>query len=570
MEKKKITLSQLGLYNPQRLSDGVVEQLFIVRKKLFGFILEKIQREKPGGIPQHYLIIGHRGMGKTMLLKRFEVELRKTEFNASFIPLLLPEEQYNIIHLARFWMNALDALADTLEYEKHSAQTTQVDQEIMRLEKLTDPEERAREAFRFLQTFTRSLGRRPVLLIDNMSLIFDRLKKEEQHTLRAWLMQNGAPVLVGTSVIAMQETYDYGAPFYDAFQIRYLQKLNFTEVMEMIHNLAASTGDDAVLSDIGNRIARLKTLHQLTGGNPRTVVILFKLIIKGFSNDINDDLEAMLDEITPLYKARFEELPAQMQVIVDAIALFWDPATLETLRETTGYGNNQLSPQLKRLTEAGWIEPVKAYQSKGNAYQISERFFNIWFLMRRSNRRQKRELFCLAKFLESFYGREIGNVARTHLSSRAEEPDHITYSLALSEAVHAKSLKKKLRDKSIQDDIELTDTFWLHKSLFELHRNNTGLAKEHLEMAFTKIGMAVPLQTEDDWRRFGAVAIKLGYGSWLLNVLETHEYNTILVPYYEAIRALTEKDPEGYLLSKAVEIREPAKVIVDYMKRYNS
>ena len=32
---KQLSLSQLGLYNPQRLSDEIVEDLFVVRKKYF-------------------------------------------------------------------------------------------------------------------------------------------------------------------------------------------------------------------------------------------------------------------------------------------------------------------------------------------------------------------------------------------------------------------------------------------------------------------------------------------------------------------------------------------------------
>jgi hypothetical protein len=115
----------------------------------------------------------------------------------------------------------------------------------------------------------------------------------------------------------------------------------------------------------------------LTGGSPRTTTMLFKLIINGFAKEINDDLEALLDEITPLYKARFEKLSTQMQVIVDAIALHWDPINLEQLRDATRLGNSQLSPQIKRLLEVGWIESLDAYKAKGKAYQISERFFSI-------------------------------------------------------------------------------------------------------------------------------------------------------------------------------------------------
>ena len=734
MEKKnKLSLSQIGLYNPQRLNDETIEQIFVVRTGIFNQLMDKLQKEKPKGIPQHYLIIGQRGMGKTTLLKRIEVELRKKEFSERFIPLLLPEEQYNLKNLAEFWLNSLDALADTLEFEKHTIEVQQVDAKVKELQQISDKSKMAKDAFQFLKSFCLTFNRRPVLLIDNMSLIFDRMGKEEQHMLRAWLMQNGAPILMGASTSTIEDTFDYGAPFYDAFQIHHLKKLSFEELVEIITNLAKLTQEETILPELHSRIARLKTLHQLTGGNPRTATMLFRVVIKGFSKEINDDLEALLDEITPLYKARFEELPTQLQVIVDAIALNWDPILIEQLRKETRYENNQLSPQLKRLTEAGWIEKIITHEGKGFAYQINERFFNIWFLMRRSSRRQKRELYCLSKFLESFYGDEITNIAQNQLLSKVCSVNHITYNLALAEIVKDESLKQQLnlksyndlksllvnepeigkkfdiealkgksdwesiinsyykeldakkyaeakrlilsfldntteskwvkslfyselgqlyqdyfkeyeesekaykkaieldnrsvfawnclgnlyqdylkrnedaevayrnaidldndliipksnlvfllRDKlnnyteaeimfnTIKDIREVVDSYWLNKTLFELYKQNKGIANDYILKALEKIKDLLPQNTQDDWWRFGAVASKLGYGKWFTDILEEKGFDIVLSPYYVAIKAMNEKDTDGYLNSKAVEIREPARKIMEIMKSYNS
>jgi hypothetical protein len=121
---------------------------------------------------------------------------------------------------------------------------------------------------------------------------------------------------------------------------------------------------------------------------------------------------------------------------------------------------------------------------------------------------------------------------------------------------------------SITIDKKCFDTYWLHKSLFELYKDNGGLAKEHLDKALSEIDSQLPNMTQDDWWRFGAVATKLGYGKWLLAHLEKGGFDTSLAPYFVAVNALNEKDPEGYLNSKAVEIREPARIIVGYMQKY--
>ncbi|MFV8327481.1 tetratricopeptide repeat protein [Flavobacterium sp. ZS1P14] len=815
---KHISLSQLGLYNPQRLDDKTVESLFVVRQKYFQLLIDKINKEKPGSIPQHYLFIGQRGMGKSTLLKRLEVELRKD--NSKFIPLLFPEEQYNLNKLSEFWLNSLDAMADVLEVLKKKDEVRLIDSKVKELENIKDEEDLAKQAFQFLIQISKKINKRAVLLIDNMSFIFDRLDKNEQHTLRAWLMQNDAPILVGASAVEIEETYNYGAPFYDAFQISYLNKLSFEELLEVLNNLAKVTNAEEILKDIHEEIARLKTIHQLTGGNPRTAVILFKIIIKGFSKEINDDLEALLDEITPLYKARFEELSVQMQIIVDAVALHWDPMNLAQLRTETRLENNQLSPQLKRLVELGWIEKLDAYKAKGSAYQISERFFNIWFLMRRSSRRQKKELYCLSKFLETFYRDDLHTVAMNSLLRESRSLNHITLNFGMAEVVKDKNLKKQLKDKCHKDlrdevkenpsiyeqfglendvnvdnqknqeyiniekhlleeigkneknfeawfnlaniyqilnknlqsknaylkTIELNDkigaawnnlgnlywhefllndkaeeaylkaieidktctnslfnlalfchselkkyeeaeklylsvveldandseawgnlgvlymlnlhnydkakkaylkaielnpnnsavwnvlgnlyqdhlqdyekaekaykkaielqldsnmpkynlvflyrdkmnklaeaheyfskleidemtadSYWLNKTLFELYKRNEGIAKEDLEKAFNKVEQSLPVSTQDDWWRFGAVVIKLGYGNWFLSILEAKGLETVLAPYYVAIKALSERDIEAYLNSRAVEIREPARKIMEIMEKY--
>lgn len=810
---KQLSLSQLGLYNPQRLDDETVENLFVVRQKYFQLLMEKINKEKSNSIPQHHLFIGQRGMGKSTLLKRIEVELRKKD--SKFIPLLFPEEQYNLSNLSEFWLNSLDAMADALELVKNKEDVKLIDSKVKELQKIKKEEDLAKQAFQFLIEMSKKINKRPVLLIDNMSFIFDRLNKNEQHILRAWLMQNNAPILIGASAVDIEDTYNYGAPFYDAFQISYLNKLSFEELLDILNNLARLTNANEVLNNIHEEIGRLKTIHQLTGGNPRTAVMLFKIIVKGFSKEINDDLEALLDEITPLYKARFEELPTQLQIIVDAIALHWDPINLEQLRTETKLENGQLSPQLKRLVELGWIEKLVAYKAKGSAYQISERFFNIWFLMRRSSRRQKKELYCLSKFLETFYGDDLHQVARNSLSVKSKNINQIATKLALAEVVKDEKLKKQIKENchnelkeeakinpdiyeklglekveetdfiklekgylaklkknprdsnswfalgylyqinlkrfkeaesaylkvteydkkdsvawnnlgniyqinfseylkaekaylksisidehnympwinlgnlyqdflqeyekaenaykisiklepnnsssylglgnlyenhfekiekaetaflkvlelnenklsawnsignlyldhlqefekaetaflnaiNINPDVyypkynlvflyrdkmnksleaeklfnefkineEIEDSYWLNKSLFDLYKKNEGIAKDFLIKALDKIDDKLPTNTQDDWWRFGAVVAKLGYGNWFLQILEENGFDIILAPYYVAIKAMSEKNSEGYLNSKAVEIREPARKIMEIMKKY--
>ena len=442
----QIPLTKIGFFNPGRLSDEEIEQFFITRIPFFEYLFEKIASERPKSIPQHYLVIGQRGMGKTSLLMRIAAELRKEPHNKKFIALSFPEEQYNIDRLSKFWLNCLDALADALDKENNKTELDLLDAEIAAIIKLGNVE--AKTIYELFNKWTTKINRRPVLLVDNLNLIFAKITVEEQHQLRGTLISNDAPILVGASASTIEETVDYGAPFYDAFQISYLKKLSFEESLEVLLNLAKITGNDNFENNVYKQRGRLEALYQLTGGTPRTLAILFPLIQNGFSESIQTDLDALLDAITPLYKARFEELAPQLQVIMDAVALHWDPINLEQLRTTTQLPNSILSPQLKRLTEVGWLQKLDAYKAKGGAYELSERFFNVWYLMRRSSRRQKRELYCLTKFLESFYGADLHNIAKNRITCKSESLNHIALDLALADAVQDKSLSEQLKNKS--------------------------------------------------------------------------------------------------------------------------
>ena len=817
--KTPISLNQIGLYNPQRQSAEVTEALFVVRQKQFELLLDKIVQEKENSIPQHYLIIGSRGMGKTTLLKRIEVELHKPPYQQRFIPLLFPEEQYNIKDLAKFWSNCLNALANSLEAEnkeKHHAQISEIDKTIRELSRKT-PETMQEEAYKYLMNTCRDLHRRPVLLIDNIGLVFSRLdrdknNKQGQWTLRKVLSENGASIIVSAGSAVTDDTTAYEMPFYDYFQIQYLKKLNFSEFTELLEHLAGCTQiSNDIVPALHKEKPRLQALYHFAGGNPRTAVMLFKLLVKGFSADITDDLDALVDEITPLYKAKLDELAPQLQIIIDAIAMNWHAIPLKKLSIDTGLAQNQLSPQLKRLLDDGWIETVEADKRsrkikeevegviKGNAYFISERFFNTWFLMRSSNRRQKRSVHCLSEFLECLYGQErMMQEADRFLQSETMTSQQIMRGLSFAESKlldpeRKKQLKEKsydailnlsAQDKKILEEydipeeflekrlpmldthviIELTNKiklkdgifwstighallkdeqyekaivcysqslvinpnneytwllkgsswFWmqehekaiicydnaikinpsdqyawqwkgdslndlqrfeeaiecfdkaieldphfgsawsnrgyalielkkyeeaafayeksrairpkkilcnfhltflyrdklgnqtkaiglfneikqeinkdenkgfvsryhLHQALFELHNQNQGLAKDYLSQAFEILENENKISSIANvywWTRFGSVVLDLGYGSWLLAILEEKGYDIELSPYYTAIQALEiekqeskngQKDAEVYLKNRAVEISEPARKIIDRMKKY--
>lgn len=450
-----LPMQRLSIFMPSRLSDDEIKLLFYARKDIFDSLLDSLIHEEKDSIPQHHLIVGQRGMGKSTLLKRLDVALRTAPLNAQFIPFSFPEEQYNIDRLSKFWLNSLDALADTLQTEGQEEKAVQLDEQIADLSRLKNEQELSQKAYDLLQNTTQELGRRPVFLLDNLNLIFERLAQIEQSKLRKLITVPGAPIFIGASADLLNG--DYTAPFYDAFQVHYLYKLTFPQTLELLRHLAEITNNPDFKNQLNQNIPRLETLHALTGGNVRTVVMLFALVSRGFSADVFQDLEALIDQMTPLYKARFEELAPQAQVVIDAVALNWDPCNLETLRERTSLENSQLSIQLDRLGKAGWT--VKLGKRKAAFYEISERFFNIWYLLRRASRRQRRDLVWLSRFLQAWFTKpELQDHAKefARIVYEKEKIHDLSYGLALARAVGGKR-GEKLKEKVYKRLLELYD-----------------------------------------------------------------------------------------------------------------
>lgn len=394
-------LHGIAVYNPDLLSKQELVAQFVARRELFAEMVADLRRPK---FKQHQLIVGHRGMGKTTLLRRLRYAVEDDpDLSSRWIALAFPEEQYNVSRLSDLYLNCIDALGDALERKGQQAEADALDEA---REELPDDDEgrRAAAALDLLLGTARRLKRRLLLLVDNLDLILERLKTEHW-TIRELLSREDRLLLIGATPFVIGATYEYDAPFYDFFRVHDLRGLSFEETSEVLATLAGEMHAPDVERLVRDEPARIRTLHVLAGGNPRTIVLLFSVLAHGTEGDVRSDLEKLLDQTTPLYKARFEALPAQAQQVVDALAIHWDPISAAELADKLRLDVNTVSSQLNRLAQQGVVEKVPYDPSTKTGFQIAERFFNIWYLMRAS-RRVRRRLTRLVQFLRLFYGLE--------------------------------------------------------------------------------------------------------------------------------------------------------------------
>ena len=470
------SLHGAAVYNPELLSKDELLRTFVARRGLLDRLLDDIRREGDTA-PQHHLVVGRRGMGKTTLLHRLRYAVADdSELSGKWLALTFPEEQYNVAQMSDFWLNCIDALADHLDRTGQRALLESLDAEAERIQRQAEESKRWAESQALLLALADTLERRLILLLDNVDLVLDRLKSEEW-TLREVLSAEPRLLLIGATANGLESSYNYGAAFYDFFKVHVLEGLNDAETFAVLGALADTHHRPGVKRLVHANPGRVRTLRLLAGGNPRTLTLLFNLWAQGVEGDVRSDLERLLDQCTPLYKHRFEDLPQQAQRVVDALALHWAPMTAADVAQTLNLEVNVVSAQLNALHKRQEVEKVELPDTRRLGFQLSERFFNIWYLMRAS-RRVRRRLVWLVEFLRLMYDQDtLAARGQRWLEDRsiAKAPADIEFTFALAEAIDGGPTRTALEHEGLKLLTAVAETRERLGEFLDLDGHDSGL-----------------------------------------------------------------------------------------------
>ncbi len=388
------------LFNPPQKEPQQLKAEFVVRTAVFNQLFEEIQEDLMQHPPQHYMILGQRGMGKTTLLLRLKYAVLEDEkLKKWLLPVLFNEEQYSMPDLAAFFEHIAKILA-----EEHAVYQTLLD-EMRKHELEADYDQKA---FEILVYYLRQNQQKIIVFHDNFGQFLEKIGKTATHRLRNILMNSPYLRLVGASATLLEHTFDYKEPFFDFFyQIR-LKGMTTDETITLFEKLAENEGKSEAFQEmLKTERPRIEVMRKLSGGVIRTMVMLFDVFMDNEKQDSFKDLEAILDRVTPLYKHRMDDLKPQQQLIVDAVARAWDAVTVSEIAELTrserqGLKTNQISAQLKQLVDNQIVEIEPRAKGRNHLYRLQERFFNIWYLMRYSTRQDKQRVLWFVKFLEGW------------------------------------------------------------------------------------------------------------------------------------------------------------------------
>ncbi|TCC98509.1 winged-helix domain-containing protein [Pedobacter hiemivivus] len=436
------------LYNPGSLNKVDLISSFVVRTKVFETIFDDISSRTIDTPCNHYLIQGQRGMGKTTLLLRLKYEVENTDrLNKWLIPIFFNEEMYDLTTLSRLWEKLLEHLDEVWETDNIHYEHT---------ESFMEYDDYEDKCFEYLIGILRSRGQKIILFFDNFGQLFlDNLRDAEKNKLKYILEHYGDLSIIGASAIILNDSNNYAEPFYNSFKVIYLQGLNKEETFELISQLQENCEHKV---DLSKNKAKIETLAILTGGVIRTLMMLYQVLLDDQNGTALKDLEIILDRVTPLYKHRIEDLPVQQRRIVDVIAKRWDAVSAKEIADNIRDDGKPLatklvSAQLQQLEKNNVIEKKKT-GTKNHLYQLKERFFNIWYLMRNGDRKDRVRVVWLTKFLELWYEDEDELTAflHIHLKKIRSGKYHERSALLIAEALINSDKLNLEKQKMIYDE----------------------------------------------------------------------------------------------------------------------
>lgn len=372
-------------YNPSFLTDDELIEGFVVRQATLALLLEVV-RDNVHETNQHVLVIGPRGSGKTTLLRRVAAAVRQTpELAARWFPLPFGEESYEVASAGQFWLEAVHYLG---------LQTGDPTWLGVHAELLREPDETrlGQRCLARLLDFADSQGKRLLLLVENLNLLFsEQLSNDDAWALRAVLMHEPRLMLLGSATSRFDAIGSKDKAMYELFRVIELPRLTVAECRSIWNRV---TGQE-----IPEEQAR--AIQILTGGNPRLLTILSIFGAKRSFRSLLEDLSLLVDEHTDYFKSNFESLPPAERKVFACLAALWEDSTAGDVARAARMTTSQTSALLKRLEGRGAVKAGVLQKGK-RKYQLAERLYNIYYLMRRSQ--DGGRVRAVVNFMVQFYG----------------------------------------------------------------------------------------------------------------------------------------------------------------------
>ena len=380
------------LYNPAEASTEELEALFVGREALLDTLLEELKAQHAGPTIQHFLVVGPRGSGKTHLTELLARRLAASE-EIAWRTVRLPEEGY-----------ALGGLQDLIARVADLDAGTTHDWDV---------------AVPPIEESLANLGRRrnetgiPLLVVlENLPRLIGRVLrgKQEIARLRSILMNDPPCTLVATATSYFEDVAREDRPLYDFFRVLTLEDLTPEQVEDLVTRRAQWDGLPAMVQEIDALQRRVRAIHHLSGGNPRLSLALYEVLTDGVSQDILDQFMRLLDQVTPYYQARLDDLTPQQALVLSRLALARGPLAPSELGRQVARSTSHTTAVLGVLRAERFVKRVPGGGKRRSLHAVTDRLFRIWLEMRESRGARRRLRFLVDFYRRAYTPTELGGL----------------------------------------------------------------------------------------------------------------------------------------------------------------
>jgi DNA-binding MarR family transcriptional regulator len=352
------------LFNPREATTAALADTLVGRDGALRTLVDGIDADRAGPTRRHWLVVGPRGVGKSHLTELVSRRLAERGWRVA----RLPEEHYRAHSVGRLAEEILAACGGGRPFASVR------DDEVLF--------ERAAAEIR------RVSAERPlVVVLENLQMLLERrVRATRDHArLRAWLQHDPPFVLLASTPSHLDALSDHARPFFDYFQTLTLADLDQDAVVELVRRRAVREldPDDPLRADFLVEVARrVRAIHHLTGGNPRLALLLYAGLSGGGVGTAADLLTRLLDEVTPTYRARLQEVSPQQELLLVELALSPVNITPAELGHRCRLPTNQVTAHLTKLRDEGMVSTGDRVDGRRRYVEVPERLFRLWIQIR--------------------------------------------------------------------------------------------------------------------------------------------------------------------------------------------
>ena len=360
------------------LSEDELRATFAAREHILDFLVSRLREQTEASTLTSFLITGPRGAGKTTMVRMLCLRIDEDDqLRDTWLPIRFPEELPGVTSLRDLLVAALHRLEEDHGLagagEWHG-----------RAEAEADDEQSQELAIAGLRQISEQTGKRLILFIENLHLVFERkLDRRTQGTLRRLLMDQPFMMVVGTAVRVFEAVQDYEEAFFNYFCPVPLERLNDDQVHAILLRRAEYDGNGEFERQYQRHQAKIQALTRLTGGNPRIVLMLYEVLSHGNIGSVVVMLRQVVDELTPLLKDVLEnQFSDQQTKVLDALMRAGGTATPRGLAQASRLSLNKVTTQLQRLKDMQVLEVRAGGKGRAAYYTVPDQLFCTWYQLR--------------------------------------------------------------------------------------------------------------------------------------------------------------------------------------------